>query len=430
MDNHGDVLRPQYLKIAKWNRDGSLIAYSLSTGDVATVFVKRLNDLSLVRVLRGHAGPIASLSWSPNSECLASYGFDGLVRLWSIGDGACRAVLSPKSRIGISPHPHHHDYFHWSATPRPTRHVEFSHDGAVLCAVAQDGTATFWTSSDLEVLWDSGIADIREDFSLPSSISWSPDDANIAISSWDETVVIKRASEPHSSSMLRQLNSWQGGGVSSASWNGDGCRIATAQFCELQIWDVATASMVARTPRLFYPNTEIPIVIDHIRWLDDGHLCFTAANHLWLSICVWEEEMLGYSCEPCAAGVGHAAYPTDSAPHCMTCNTRLYGSDLWCCGHLHVRLNQFELEKSMGLHVEKYSAWAAELETLRPTTVFGDDGWGDSDDEAYELAWQRGTIVDLRSPGSNLVQIVIADGSVELWDVDSRVRLTELSLLS
>ena len=49
------------------------------------------------RVPAGHALPVASLAFAPNSQTLASGGFDNVVRLWDVASGAPRGTLASSS---------------------------------------------------------------------------------------------------------------------------------------------------------------------------------------------------------------------------------------------------------------------------------------------------------------------------------------------
>jgi WD40 repeat protein len=79
-------------------------------------------------VLRGHSGPIAFLTWSPDDSKLATCGQDAL-RLWDVASGECCAVLR-----------HHKDPVTCAAFfPDGQRLVTGSHDKQ-LCIVRLDGS--------------------------------------------------------------------------------------------------------------------------------------------------------------------------------------------------------------------------------------------------------------------------------------------------
>jgi hypothetical protein len=54
--------------------------------------------------LRGHTSTIIGLDWSPTEPILASCGWDGTMRLWSVETGACLCMLhAPGPYEGMNP---------------------------------------------------------------------------------------------------------------------------------------------------------------------------------------------------------------------------------------------------------------------------------------------------------------------------------------
>jgi hypothetical protein len=72
----------------------------------------------------GHTKAAGGLAFSPNGQVLASASFDGSVRLWDPGTGACLHTLTGKSQTFAR--------------------VAFSPDGQHLAAASYDGTVTVW----------------------------------------------------------------------------------------------------------------------------------------------------------------------------------------------------------------------------------------------------------------------------------------------
>lgn len=112
--------------------DGLLVAAGLGDG---TVRVWRLGDGAEVHVLRAHAawtysegepiGRVGALAFSPDGRLLASGGWDGVVKLWRVADGALLRNLRLE-----------HGLVHalaWSA------------DGTQLAVATDDGAATVWS---------------------------------------------------------------------------------------------------------------------------------------------------------------------------------------------------------------------------------------------------------------------------------------------
>jgi WD40 repeat protein len=112
--------------------DGTLAAAGLADG---TVRVWRLGDGEQVHLLRAHAawtysegeplGRVAGLAFSPNGRLLASGGWDGVVKLWRVSDGALLRNVVPARGLVHA--------LAWSA------------DGAQLAVATDDGTAQLWS---------------------------------------------------------------------------------------------------------------------------------------------------------------------------------------------------------------------------------------------------------------------------------------------
>jgi len=81
----------------------------------------------------GHAGPVYSVAFSPDSKTLASGGFDRTVQLWDVATG--RQIGNPLT-----------GHTNWVFS------VAFSPDGKTLASGSLDGTVRLW---DVAYLMDS-----------------------------------------------------------------------------------------------------------------------------------------------------------------------------------------------------------------------------------------------------------------------------------
>ena len=77
--------------------------------------------------LKGHAGPVCSVSWSPDGTRLATGSEDGTAKVWDAAGG--RELLTLKGHTG------------W------VRSVSWSPDGTRLATGSEDGTAKVWDAA-------------------------------------------------------------------------------------------------------------------------------------------------------------------------------------------------------------------------------------------------------------------------------------------
>lgn len=111
---------------------GQLLAAGLNDG---TVRVWRLTDGEQVHILRAHApwtysegeplGKVPGLAFSPNGLLLASGGWDGVVKIWRVDDGALLCNVIPERGL--------------------VHALAWSTDGAKLAVATDDGTAQLWS---------------------------------------------------------------------------------------------------------------------------------------------------------------------------------------------------------------------------------------------------------------------------------------------
>jgi COMPASS component SWD3 len=61
-----------------------LLVLGVNLGEDKRVRVWDLAAGTVLLELKGHTQPVLGLSWSRDSECVASCGLDGAVRLWNV----------------------------------------------------------------------------------------------------------------------------------------------------------------------------------------------------------------------------------------------------------------------------------------------------------------------------------------------------------
>ena len=68
--------------ILKFSHEGNLLACVSGRA----IFIYSAYSLQLLETLRGHKGPISSISWGPNDLTLASCSMDGIFYEWPVKD--------------------------------------------------------------------------------------------------------------------------------------------------------------------------------------------------------------------------------------------------------------------------------------------------------------------------------------------------------
>ncbi len=94
-----------------WHPDSTKFASSNS----ALIRVWDTESRTILRLIKGNAGGVTDLSWSPDGKALASTGYDGSVRFWDPISGEPRGryvVLRDSQVLALNPHGH------WRTTPQ------------------------------------------------------------------------------------------------------------------------------------------------------------------------------------------------------------------------------------------------------------------------------------------------------------------------
>ncbi|OQZ06731.1 MAG: hypothetical protein B6D36_03490 [Planctomycetes bacterium UTPLA1] len=145
-----------------YSADGERLAVTAAGGpDPIRVFDTR--TWQRIQAFSGHRGVVTSAAFSPDGELLATGGYDHDVRLWSIADGVCRAVLKG------------HDNF--------VESVAFCMGGSRVVSAADDATLRIWDSVSHEC-----VAVLRGHSGRCPMLSVSPDGRTIASCGIDGTV--------------------------------------------------------------------------------------------------------------------------------------------------------------------------------------------------------------------------------------------------
>ncbi len=189
-------------------------------------------------VLAGHTSEIF-IAFSPDGTRLATAGYDGLVKVWSVASDSTAGQLL----LSIN-----HE--------QPARSLAFSPDGTRLAAASQDGAARVWDAvSGKTLLVLAGHAGLIDD------VAFSPDGTRLVTSSEDQTVKVWD---------LSTSREWLTVEGDLPKFSPDG-RSLTVLADGIVIWDSASGEELRTLP--IYQN---PFIFDYVR-SPDGELIATAS---------------------------------------------------------------------------------------------------------------------------------------------------------
>ncbi|KAF5548192.1 vegetatible incompatibility het-e-1 [Fusarium napiforme] len=207
-----------------------------------------------LQTLEGHTSGVISVAVSPDSQLIASAGFDETVKIWDITTGVCRHTLEgrggrvdsvtflPDGRILASAS----DTIKiWDTTTglclrtleghdEHVCSVSSSSDGQYLASGSYDETIRIWSSKT----WKC-VKTLEDHFGAVTSVSFSPDNQRLASGSTDHTIKIW---DVESFSCLQTLQAHNDQGISVA-FSPDSKRLASVTINDMiKIWDVVTGS--------------------------------------------------------------------------------------------------------------------------------------------------------------------------------------------
>jgi WD40 repeat protein/serine/threonine protein kinase len=166
--------------------------------------------------LKGHTSDVHSVAFSPEGSRLATGSDDSTVRVWGTRTGQERFTLS--GHVG------------------PVTCVAFRPDGILLASGSRDQTVKLWdTRRFQEPLCLTEVTGLVRD------MAFSPDSARLASYSWDNRIKLWDARSGLQTVPLRR----QPGQVNSVVFSSDGTRLATGSEDKLvKVWDARTGQQL------------------------------------------------------------------------------------------------------------------------------------------------------------------------------------------
>ncbi|HEX9794233.1 MAG TPA: WD40 repeat domain-containing protein [Planctomycetota bacterium] len=197
---------------ASWTRDGSRFGVSLFDG---TARIMDAATGAVVHEWRADDGEIHGLALSPEGTRALVWGWDGVVRIFTVGVEAPLREFTDADRGG-------------------SYHAGWSKDGALVAAVIGSKVR----------MWNLANSEVRAELEHPDSltrVAFSPDGALLATAARDGVVRVWSAED----GALRAELTGHGGAVSGLAWRADGARLASCDGSgEVRIWDPKAEQLV------------------------------------------------------------------------------------------------------------------------------------------------------------------------------------------
>jgi WD40 repeat protein len=198
-----------------YSPDGKYIA----TGGRKEIRIWNAMTGAEIVTIRGHAGPIVSIAFSPESERLSSCSFDGTIKIWDVATGENIRTL----------------YGHQGTVS----YVAFTPNGDQLVSGGCDGTIKVWDATI-----DRETARLIGRHHYVNSVAFSPDGNHILTANFHGTAKIWNV-RTLSETMTLPLQEAVGSDAIRFEYSPDGKRIASiSDGGTVKLWDASTGRML------------------------------------------------------------------------------------------------------------------------------------------------------------------------------------------
>jgi WD40 repeat protein/serine/threonine protein kinase len=211
-----------------WSTDGTRLAAGSQDGTIRVV--EGLRQTPKVHAFKAHQPRILgsvgqqgvrTLAWSPQGNCLASGGPDGLVKLWDPIRGAELSRMQGQQGWVLG--------------------VAWSPDGKRLASAYSNRLVITWDAQTGRKLWT-----LRGHNDFVDAVVWSPDGTRLASAGIDDSV---RIWDPRTSAEAFALRG-NSGMFHDVSWSPDGAQLAAAcSDGQIWLWDATRGFERDTTPR-------------------------------------------------------------------------------------------------------------------------------------------------------------------------------------
>jgi eukaryotic-like serine/threonine-protein kinase len=393
----------------------------LAVGGSAGIWIYEAHTLALKRQLKGHGALVSVVAWSPDSQQLASGGWDQTVRIWQVESGELLGEIphrdqvialdwSPNGTILASATWGSQILLWEAATTNSLGELAGHHESVTHLAFSPDGTLLASASPDSARLWHverqqeaALLTDSRGEW---GSLRWSTDGARLLLTSLNASTVQVWDAAGSERFVLTGMEY----GVYDAVWSPDNALlITTSGDGTVRLW----GGLVGRQLRLL-PTFNFDSVPVHLIWLADGNQLLMVLGNGVLMVVDAEGRQVAARTTAHTAVSGTVAFSPDSS--------RL------ATGHSDgsVRVWRAGSEEPTVLEGHVYGvtavAWSPDGSAL---VSAGGDGavrlwdaaqqaerlqWQHPDGEASTLAW---------SPIEPIVAIADFAGHLWLWDIEA-----------
>ncbi|KAK0710685.1 beta transducin-like protein HET-E4s [Lasiosphaeris hirsuta] len=219
---------------------------------ISTKPVTEVEWNSCLQTLEGHGDLVQSVTFSSDSQRLASGSGDGTIKIWDAASGQCLQTLE--------------GHGHW------VQSVAFSPDSQRLTSGSGDRTIKIWDAVSGQCLQTlEGHSDSVQ------SVAFSPDSQRLASGSGDRTIKIWDAA----SGQCLQTLEGHGGWVRSVAFSPDSQRLASGSDDRtIKIWDAASGQCLK--------TKNVATLVTYISFDCTSHYLITNAGHIDIATAITE----------------------------------------------------------------------------------------------------------------------------------------------